>query len=113
MFFSWNSAIHVLWKRESDAAGFSPEQAKWHLSASDLRSENSLCSSLSCSTARLCLSVVVNPFTMGFISHIGRGGWPFLTRINEGTATKSGLRNPPIKNSFIRLPCGANQCGFN
>ena len=76
MLFSWKSAIHVLWKR--DAAGFSPEKVKWHLSASDLRSENSLCSSLSCSAARLCFSVVVNPFTMGFTSHIGSGGWPFL-----------------------------------
>ena len=31
----------------------------------------------------------------------------------EGTATKSGLRNPPIKNVFIGLSCGADQCGFN
>ena len=28
----------------------------------------------------------------------------------EGTATKSGLRNPPIKNVFIGLSCGADQC---
>ena len=32
---------------------------------------------------------------------------------SEGTATKSGLRNPPIKTIFIGLPCGADQCGFN
>ena len=31
----------------------------------------------------------------------------------EGTATKSGLRNPPIKNVFIGLSCGADQYGFN
>ena len=31
----------------------------------------------------------------------------------EGTAAKSGLRNPPIKNIFIGLSCGADQCGLN
>ena len=30
----------------------------------------------------------------------------------EGPATKSGLRNPPIKNMFIGLSCGADQCRF-
>ena len=39
-------------------------------------------------------------------------GWMW-SRTSEGTATKSGLRNPPIKNSFIVLSCGADQCGFN
>ena len=32
---------------------------------------------------------------------------------SEGPATKSGLRNPPIKTVFIGLSCGADQCGFN
>ena len=32
--------------------------------------------------------------------------------IHEGTATKSGLRNPPIKTTFICISCGADQCGF-
>ena len=36
-----------------------------------------------------------------------------VLRTYEGTATKSGLRNPPIKKIFIGLPCGADQCGFN
>ena len=32
---------------------------------------------------------------------------------HEGPATKSGLRNPPIKSIFISPSCGADQCGFN
>ena len=31
----------------------------------------------------------------------------------EGPATKSGLRNPLIENSFMGLSRGADQCGFN
>ena len=31
---------------------------------------------------------------------------------DEGPATKSGLRNPPIENIFIGLSCGDDQCGF-
>ena len=33
--------------------------------------------------------------------------------LNEGPATKSGLRNPLTENIFIGLSCGADQCGFN
>ena len=33
-----------------------------------------------------------------------------LRSANEGPATKSGLRNPPIKSIFIGLTCGADQC---
>ena len=32
---------------------------------------------------------------------------------HEDPATKSGLRNPPIKTLFIGLSCGADLCGFN
>ena len=32
---------------------------------------------------------------------------------HEGPATKSGLRNPRIKHTFIGLSRGTDQCGFN
>ena len=36
-----------------------------------------------------------------------------LEEAHEGSATKSGLRNPPMENICIGLSCGADQCGFN
>ena len=32
---------------------------------------------------------------------------------NESPATKSGLRNPPIRDACIGPSCGADQCGVN
>ena len=49
----------------------------------------------------------------GFVFTVLRVYGPILRHSYEGTATKSGLRNPPIKTIFIGLPCGADQCGFS
>jgi hypothetical protein len=55
--------------------------------------------------SRKDITVVEHKCVMPMFTKMGMPG--------EGTATKSGLRNPPIKNICIGLYCGADQCGFD